>query len=141
MINSVSSNSASAIQSPAASSAEARHKAIFDKLDTNGDGKIDSLELSAAASQKGKGADAAALMKKIDTNGDGTISESESDAFLTAKENAKKTNVQNAPDGPRPHGHHHGGGAAGAASAAGTSTRKYSTNSIRTTTAKFRSKN
>ena len=104
--------SAAASSSAASTTAAARHKALFEKMDTNSDGKIDTLELSAAAPQKGKDNNAAALMKKIDTDGNGSISETESDAFLTAKD-ASKNAASGVGVAARHHGHHHGHGARG----------------------------
>jgi Ca2+-binding EF-hand superfamily protein len=121
------SYSATASASASAASKESpssRHKELFDKLDTNGDGKIDTLELSALASKKGKGFDAAEFMKKVDANGDGSISESESDAYLTAKENAKRSASPGPVNGNGHGGHHHGGGPRGASKSDEKSTTK-----------------
>src|SRR5690348_2276544 len=64
---------------------------LFQKLDTNGDGKISKDELGAAlASEQSAGSASSKapslddLFSRIDTNGDGSIDQSENDAFLSS---------------------------------------------------------
>ena len=49
---------------------------LFKKLDANGDGKLDTTELSAM-SKDGKGPSAQEILKKFDANGDGSIDQAE----------------------------------------------------------------
>jgi hypothetical protein len=89
---------------------------MFAQADTNSDGKIDTLELSAITSKNSKGPDAAALMKQIDTNSDGSISETENETFLTAMDDAQKdgsARAAGAASGTRPSGPPPGGGPGG----------------------------
>jgi Ca2+-binding EF-hand superfamily protein len=91
MVSSVSSNSSLwASQVANANSAAQRHKEMFERLDANSDGKIDTSELKAGLPTQGNGKDAAAIMKEVDTSGDGVIDEGENDAFLTKMESNKK---------------------------------------------------
>jgi Ca2+-binding EF-hand superfamily protein len=134
MVGSVSSTSTSAYTTAGTTSATQRHKDMFAKLDANGDGKVDTLELSAVTSKNSKGPDAAALMKQIDTNGDGSISETENDTFLTVMENPMKGNAKGAMGaaaGGRPPGPPPGGAPGGASSTAASTTKvfdKFDTN-------------
>src|SRR5690348_552856 len=64
---------------------------LFQKLDTNGDGKISKDELGAALANQqssgganSKGPSLDDLFSRIDTNGDGSIDQSENDAFLSS---------------------------------------------------------
>jgi Ca2+-binding EF-hand superfamily protein len=114
MISSVGGSTPWISQDYSAGAAAQRHKDMFTKLDTNGDGSIDLTELQAAISKGGKGKGAAALMKQIDTNGDGLISQDENDAFLTEME---KSRPQGPPPGPPP-----GGGAKDAKGSTSTDT-------------------
>ena len=59
-------------------------QAMFKKLDTNGDGKIDKSELQSAT-KSGKGPSADELMSKADTNGDGSISLDELKSSMPTK--------------------------------------------------------
>jgi Ca2+-binding EF-hand superfamily protein len=63
------------------SQATDRSQKLFDKLDTNGDGSIDSTELKTFAdnigSKTGTQIDSSSLMKALDTDGDGSVSATE----------------------------------------------------------------
>ena len=133
MVSSVSSTSTPAWTTAVTSSAAQRHKDMFTHVDTNSDGKIDTLELSAIASNNGKGPDAAALMKQMDTNGDGSVSEAENETFLTAMDDAQKNGAPGAagapsgakPSGPPPGGGGPGGGGMDEASSTSSTTKVY----------------
>jgi Ca2+-binding EF-hand superfamily protein len=65
-------------------------RALFKKLDTNGDGVIDKAEVKAAlesgkktSAAGSKGASLDQVFAKLDTNNDGVISQSEFDAALS----------------------------------------------------------
>jgi Ca2+-binding EF-hand superfamily protein len=88
-------------------SAAQRHAAVFKKVDSNGDGKIDGSELQAMATGSKNDADSAAILKAIDTNGDGGIDEAENDAFMTKMESQGSGRMQ--PSGSRPQGPPPGG--------------------------------
>jgi Ca2+-binding EF-hand superfamily protein len=68
---------------------------IFDKLDTNKDGKVSLAELMAAKPDGASEADTANLMKEIDTNGDGSIDRSENEAFMTKMKELRALLEQN----------------------------------------------
>ncbi len=120
MVNSVSSSVSSVLSSLGTTSAAAKHKEMFDKLDANKDGKVDSLELSAGVSRTGEATDVTELMKEVDTDGDGAISESENETFMAAKESERKSAGAGGagPSGPPPSGTPPSGGASSASSAA-----------------------
>jgi Ca2+-binding EF-hand superfamily protein len=102
MVSSISISSLWATQVANANSAAQRHKDIFQKLDTNRDGKIDESELKTAVTAAGITNDIKSFLKEVDTNGDGTIEEKENDAFLIKMEGRK--NAGGPPPGSPPHG-------------------------------------
>ena len=59
---------------------------IFDKLDTNKDGKVSLEELLAATTDESTSTDVQDLLKSMDTDSDGSISKGELDTFLTKLE-------------------------------------------------------
>jgi Ca2+-binding EF-hand superfamily protein len=70
--------------------------AIFDKLDTNKDGKVSLAELMAAKPDNATEEDTVNLLKTIDTNGDGSIDKSENDAFMKKIQELRDLISQNA---------------------------------------------
>ena len=93
-------------------SATQRDNEMFQKLDTNGDGKIDASELKSAMPS---GVDTKSLMKQIDSNSDGSIDQSEFNAFLAKADGTMKSG------GPPPGSPPPGGGAKASGNAGGLS--------------------
>ena len=104
MISSIGGSSTWGASDFTVGSASQRQKAMFDRLDADGDGKITKAELKAAIPAGGKGPSVDDIMSQADTNGDGAIDESENDAFLSKMDARGKAG---APSGPPPQG---GGG-------------------------------
>lgn len=102
MISQINSSMSLAAEGTGISSASQRHQEMFTKLDTNGDQKIDVVELQAGAPADGRGKDAAAILAEADTNGDGKIDASENEAFLSKMESKGKPSGP--PPGPPPAG-------------------------------------
>jgi Ca2+-binding EF-hand superfamily protein len=97
---------------------------MFAKLDTNGDKKIDLVELQAGAPADGKGKDAAAILKEADTSGDGTIDATENEAFLSKMDSQAKPSGA-PPSGPPPGGAHPAKGGSGAGSSEASTNKVY----------------
>ncbi len=102
-------------------SATQRDTEMFQKLDTNGDGKIDASELKSVMPS---GVDTKSLMKQIDSNGDGSIDQSEFDAFL-AKADGKMKSGGPPPGSPPPGGAKASGNAGGLSSGSSSSCKIY----------------
>ncbi|HTY38607.1 MAG TPA: EF-hand domain-containing protein [Bacteroidota bacterium] len=71
--------------------ASTNHNQIFDKLDTNKDGKVSLEELLAATTDDSTSSDVQDLFKSMDSDSDGSISQSELDTFLTKLEKELET--------------------------------------------------
>ena len=81
MTASIGSSGAQSLASINAVSTAQRQQAMFQKLDTDGDGKITEKELKAGIPANGKGPSAAEILQVADTNKDGSIDKSESEAL------------------------------------------------------------
>lgn len=113
MISSISSGSAWSFQSVKALSNTQRHKEMFTKLDTDGDGKVSKAELKAGGPADKKNVDIDSVFTNTDTDNDGYISETENDTLLTKLDSQMKTDGV---EGKRPPPPPPGGGKAASAS-------------------------
>jgi Ca2+-binding EF-hand superfamily protein len=66
------------------------HSKIFDRLDTNKDGKVSMQELLAATTNGSSNAGVEDLFKSIDSNADGSFTKNDLDSFLTKIEEEMK---------------------------------------------------